>query len=658
MHRIVIICLTSLLAGSLSAATSSAQTLPERLSATQLEQRLAVIDAELNQLARFNPRSGTGSIGYRSPPHSNANQLEWVQVNLEQPSPIDQIVLVPTIWRDTENGFQADGFPVEFRILAGTDPNSAGTVIASFSEENQLLPRIAPLVVPCDITASWVRVEATKLSARQFDGQFNLELAELLIFSGEENVAINRPIVLSSADSRLEPAQLPGRKKEFLVDGFMPYQMDTGQGDKTVAFFNGARPTSTPTITIDLQAVLPLSRIHLHTVEQSDTAPQSTTSGLGLPEHLIVEGAQRADFSDAVILMEYRKVSIYDVGPIIVRAFPETPCRYVRLTALEPDLIHGDRIIRSRVGFAEIELFAYGENVALKKPVTTELLTSHRASSLLTDGSNFYGRILSTREWMAQLARRHQLELERPPIAAELNQRYAQQQTMLQRMIWLAALLLIVIGFILLINRSLQQRAIHRTREQIAADLHDELGANLHAIGLLSDFVRRERENPQLLDTLTQRMRSLTERSAAAAKYCTNMLEAEELYDDLAEDMRRTASRVTADHQHDLFFEREERLQNISLGKRIGLFLFYKECLTNIIRHAEATQITTHLVAGDRMLTLSIADNGHGLNGEVPASLKRRARLLKAKLKTEGLASGGTQVTLQLKTRYSHKTTS
>lgn len=635
--------------------TSSARPVAEHFSTTQLEQRLKAIDAELDQLARFNPRSGTGSIGYRSPPHLNADQLEWVQVELEQPTAIDQIVLVPAIWRDTANGFLADAFPVEFRILAGTDPNSAGTVIASFSEENQLLPRIAPLVVPCDITASWVRVEATKLSARQFDGQFNLELAELLIFSGEENVAINRPISLSSADSHLEPAQLPGRKKEFLVDGFMPYQMDTGQGDKTVAFFNGAGPTSTPTITIDLQAVLPLSRIHLHTVEQSDTAPQSTTSGLGLPKYLIVEGAQRADFSDAIILMEYRKVSIYDVGPIIVRAFPETPCRYVRLTALEPDLIYGDRIIRSRVGFAEIELFAFGENVALKKPVTTELLTGYRASSLLTDGSNFYGRILSTREWMAQLARRHQLELERPPIAAELNQRYAQQQTMLQRMIWLAALLLVIIGFILLINRSLHQRAIHRTREQIAADLHDELGANLHAIGLLSDFVSREKENPQQLEQLMQRMRSLTQRTAAAAKYCTNMLEAEGLYDDLAVEMRRTASRVTTDHQHDLFFEREERLQNISPGKRIGLFLFYKECLTNIIRHAEATQITTHLVAGDRMLTLSIADNGHGLNGEVPASLKRRARLLKAKLKTESLASGGTQVTLQLKTRYSHK---
>ena len=160
MHRIVIICLTSLLVGTLSAMTSSEQTLPEQLNTTELEQRLEAIDAELDQLARFNPRSGTGSIGYRSPYHPDADQLEWVQIELEQPTPIDRIVLVPAIWRDTESGFQADGFPVNFRILAGTDANSDGTVIASFSETNQLLPRIAPLVVSCDTTASWVRVEA------------------------------------------------------------------------------------------------------------------------------------------------------------------------------------------------------------------------------------------------------------------------------------------------------------------------------------------------------------------------------------------------------------------------------------------------------------------------------------------------------------------
>jgi signal transduction histidine kinase len=393
-------------------------------------------------------------------------------------------------------------------------------------------------------------------------------------------------------------------------------------------------------------------------VEQSDTAPQSTISGFGLPEHLIVEGANRADFSDAVRLMEYRKASIYDIGPIIVHSFSETPCRYVRLTALEPFLIHGDNRAWAKLGFAEIELFSRGKNVALGKPASAEQLLVNRPCSLLTDGNNFYGRILSTREWMAQLARRHELKRERPLLAAELNQRYTQQKTMLRRMIWLATLLLVGIGFIILINRSLRQRAIHHTRQQIAADLHDELGANLHAIGLLSDFVRREKENPELLDTLMHRMRSLTERTAAATKYCTNMLESKGLYDNLAEDMRRTATRITTDHQHDLSFKEEVRLQDISPRRRIDLFLFYKECLTNIIRHAEATQITTHLIAAETKVTLTITDNGHGLNGEVPASLKRRARLLKSTLTTESLPDGGTRITLQFKTRYAQKKTS
>ena len=660
MYRFVFIYLSSVLLGSLSLVANSEQTPPEQtppeqLTTTELEQRLEAIDVELDQLARFNPRSGTGSISYRSPSHPNANQLEWVQVELEQPTSIDQIVLVPAICRETESKFQADGFPVNFRILAGTEHDSDGTVIASFSETNSLLPRIAPLVVSCDTTASWVRVEATKLSARKFDGQFNLELAELLVFSGEENVAIHRPITAREPEQHLEGPFLFARKKKFLVDGFVPYQMDTGQGDKTVAFFNGAPLNRAPSITIDLQAVFPLSRIHLHTVEQSDTAPQSTTSGYGLPEHFIVEGARRANFSDAVPLMEYRKTSIYDVGPILVRSFPETACRYVRLTALKPYLLHDDQVTRAKVGFAEIELFSLGENVALGKPVRTQFLSSMRPSALLTDGSHFYGQILTTREWMAQLARRHELEQERPLVAAELNQRYADQKTNLRRMVWLAVLLLIGIAFILLINRSLRQRAIHRTREQIAADLHDELGANLHAIGLLSDFVTREKDNPEQLERLMQRMRALTQRTAAAAKYCTNMLESKGLYEHLAEDMRRTATRLTTDHQHELSFEQEIRLQDISPRRRIDLFLFYKECLTNIVRHAEATQITSHLIAGESTVTLTITDNGHGLNGEVPASLKRRARLLKSTLTTASLPSGGTQVTLQFKTRYAYK---
>jgi hypothetical protein len=41
-------------------------------------------------------------------------------------------------------GFRANGFPEAFRVLAGEETDRTGTVIAEFTEEDQLLPRIAP----------------------------------------------------------------------------------------------------------------------------------------------------------------------------------------------------------------------------------------------------------------------------------------------------------------------------------------------------------------------------------------------------------------------------------------------------------------------------------------------------------------------------------
>jgi signal transduction histidine kinase len=108
---------------------------------------------------------------------------------------------------------------------------------------------------------------------------------------------------------------------------------------------------------------------------------------------------------------------------------------------------------------------------------------------------------------------------------------------------------------------------------------------------------------------------------------------------------------LLADMEYNLTFEGEEFLSNLSPRKRIDLYLFYKECLTNVLRHASATHVTTRLIAGPKALTLTITDNGIGIKflGENPASLKRRARLLGAHLSTEHPASGGTHIILTLK---------
>ncbi|WP_286177972.1 histidine kinase [Rhodopirellula sp. JC639] len=627
----------------------------KRLSLSALERRLATLEEQLTMLAKPSMRTGVGAVGFRSIPQARSDHPEWIQISLSEETSIDQVVLVPMIWRDTAKGFRADGFPLEFSIRVGLDPDPEGAVVARFDAGEQLLPRVAPVVVSFPATeASWVRLEVAKLSPRGWDGRHILQLSEILVFSGLDNVALRQPVQVSSS-GQLERG-LP-RHQDYLVDGFVPYLMDAHDGEQSLAFVSRTSLGTTPVIEIDLRRCVPLTSIHLHATELSDNVPQALADDFGIPRSMVIEGATRSDFSDAVRLCDYQMHSIYDAGPIIMRRFPKQHCRHVRLIVNEPNTDSEGGQTQARVGFAEIEVISNGINVALGAPVTVNLdpnLTS-RSASTLTDGNNLFGRILPIRDWMGELAMRHDLETERPWITAELKQRYQRQKAILRCLSWLTGLLGLIAVSTVVVERSVRQRAVSRTRERIAADLHDELGANLHAIGLLGDLAQAAADSPDRLKPLLRRVRELTERSGAATRYCSNLLESEGLFGDLMEDMKRTSNRLLNDLEHTLTFEGECYVRQLKPSVRIDLFLFYKECLTNILRHSHATEVITHLAADRKGLRLTITDNGCGLDdsqiSRIPGSLSRRARLAGAQVSASRLVGGGTNITLKLRTK-------
>jgi signal transduction histidine kinase len=116
-------------------------------------------------------------------------------------------------------------------------------------------------------------------------------------------------------------------------------------------------------------------------------------------------------------------------------------------------------------------------------------------------------------------------------------------------------------------------------------------------------------------------------------------------------DVRRAATRILADLEHHIEFKGEAELRRLSPRKRIDLLLFYQESLINIIRHSGATRAWTRLTAVDGTITLEVMDNGRGLDGRLPASLKRRARLLGAEVEAGSAEGGGARIVLRLKRR-------
>ena len=223
--------ITALLTGVFPVMAASAQQVLKlnEFPLGRLEQRLAEIDSELATLAIFSMRSGTGAIGYRSDFHEDAFHREWIKITFAAEHPLDEVVLVPIIRRDTQAGFQADGFPKNFRLRAGTDNDPNGQVLAEYNDEGNILPRIAPLSIPCrGIMASWVRLEADRLSLRAFDERFVLQLSEIMVFSGQENVALHQTV--ESGSNRRDGLAWD---KHFAVDGFVPYLMDAAAGEKS-----------------------------------------------------------------------------------------------------------------------------------------------------------------------------------------------------------------------------------------------------------------------------------------------------------------------------------------------------------------------------------------------------------------------------------------
>jgi signal transduction histidine kinase len=604
----------------------------------ELEAQLHQIDHELAQLARLSLRSGSGTIGYRSQWHAQAIQPEWIQIHFDREHSIDEIVLIPTLWRDFEKGFLADGFPETYRILIGTDDHPEGIEIGSFNAPQESIG-IAPVILPVNhMTGSWIRIEASKLSPRAFDSNYVFQLAEIYAFSGNENVALRSSVTASS----VHPGPRPPWSPIHVVDGHTPYLMNSARGHKSLAYV--LKPHAHPAIMLDLGNPVPVSAIHLYEIEVSNTVPETDDSNLGIPTVLQIEGANEPDFSDAFQLTEIQYSAQLDRGPIFMHNFPKNICRYIRITApaIDPDF---------RLGFAEIEIISNGTNVAQNASVQTFPIrtTTTRSAKALTDGYNIYGKILPLRQWMNELNRRHQLETLRPIIRNELILRYAQQKIALSRMKWIAVLLTFTILLTVLIDQLIRQRQVSRIKERLAADLHDELGANLHAISLVSDLAKESIQNPDELERLLNKSRFFAERSATAARSCINMLEAKGLCDDLLEEMKHSANRLLTDLDHEFTIHGEARLHRLPPQRKMDLFFFFKECLTNVVRHSQASHVSILLDGSQHRIHLTVTDNGHGNINETPPSLRRRALLLGAKISIQHPPDGGTSITLKLK---------
>jgi ligand-binding sensor domain-containing protein/signal transduction histidine kinase len=173
-----------------------------------------------------------------------------------------------------------------------------------------------------------------------------------------------------------------------------------------------------------------------------------------------------------------------------------------------------------------------------------------------------------------------------------------------------------------------QQHAIERDRARIAKDIHDDLGAGLTQITLLSELAQRDPPEQsgvhlqRISDSARQMTRAMDEIVWAVDPQHDTLAGLIDYISAYAEDFLRTAGiRYRMDLPADM------PALHVAAESRYHLFLALKEALNNIVKHARATEVWLRLRLNGESFTLVVEDNGQGLP-EVKTSASNGDRLV------------------------------
>jgi signal transduction histidine kinase len=226
------------------------------------------------------------------------------------------------------------------------------------------------------------------------------------------------------------------------------------------------------------------------------------------------------------------------------------------------------------------------------------------------------------------------------------------------------------------LSRLEARRALEQERARIAKDIHDDLGASLTRITLLSQPSRGGPDDGETaiasLEEIHATSRQLT-RSMEEVVWAVNP--EHDTFDGLANYLSNYAQSFLRVAGVRCRLELPMQLPKgmLSAEVRHNLFLAFKEALNNVAKHANATEVRISLAPDTTGFTLLIEDNGWGLetaashsdacpeepkrpgHGNGLANMRSRLREIGGTCELQSLPGAGTKVTLKVNYKRNHE---
>lgn len=614
-----------------------------------LDREISAIDATLRTLPELTQINSCVRVGMKTG-YTTDEDVRWVEVTLHEPAQVDTVVLVPPLAKAATAVIAGYGFPVRF-LLEVVDASGQAYPILDQTAHDLPNPGCFPVVArfpPREVS----RVRLTATDPWSSDGPDVLALAELLVLSGNRNLAIDGKVTSSS--SRNAPRAWT---RANLVDMITPLGLPVApQAGGTLGFHSAlaTSPEAVKWITLELPEVVDLDEVRLVPVRRKDVP---LWFDYGFPSAYRVECSMESGFRDSTLLAEMKDRLQPTPGMNLV-CIParKAKARFIRITA--------SRLWEGRdqylFALAEVQVLAHGENVAPRGSFTaSDSLEGDGRWSLraLADGLTEAGKLVELPEWFAMLEQRRVLTGERTRL---VNQRLSLIEQAQHALVYgsLGSVGGISVLSILLLWRQQRNRRrdARRLQDKLARDLHDEIGSNLGSITLICSMAAQPEATLESLRADLADIERVAEESADSMRDMVQLISPRRHGEGKAwlDVLQTLTERLLRGIELECSLPSAPLVWEPDLETRRELYLFCKEVLHNIVRHARASRVRFILSQTVGGLHLEVADNGAGFDAARPGTghglgnLRSRAASMNALLDLHSRPGEGTIIHLDI----------
>lgn len=602
-----------------------------------LEVRRSQMQAALEALPTMPVPQPLEHAGFHSGFAPKADSVRWVQVDLGAEHAIDAVVVVPAML----GSVQAYGFPKRFRIDASNDPLFGESTTLLDQSAANVDASTAPWHKPVTgIKARYVRFTATRLVTQpRMEQRFIFCLGELMVFSGGRNVALRCEVF---APNSVET--LPTWSPKHLVDGShalgLPVKTDEINGNGWHSAISSSADV-TKWVQVDFGSSREIDEIRLIPAHPRDYPDRF---GFGFPRRFKIE-------ADASVVFDSTHEDFANPGdtPVAFQA-QGLRARTIRVTATRLWERSGDFVF----ALAELQAFAGGKNIALGTTVTgyDDTITTSWTRDQLVDGRSSAGVLLDEMAWLADLSKRREIDSRLALLDADtrLATLKARGRAAFLAIVLVVVMIVAALGLPVHFRRS-RRLEIESLRHRISRDLHDEIGSHLGSIRLMSELALRENGGSESLQEI-HRLAGEAAESMRGIIWLVREGDAPKLTS-LVEAMRQSAAALLKGIEWTLQSPEADDSTTASLEFHRQVFLFFREAVHNIARHARASHVTLQITWQARKLRLVVEDDGCGFDvgsvtaGNGLANLRHRAETLGGTMQIDSAVGKGTRITLE-----------